>query len=111
MIWDPEGDVVHVGEMPEGWDELAAMDSEEASVTDGDVMAQGSFGASEDFDAMMVESGGLEGDAEGSTVQVETVAAETVEDSDPVMPEHDEVGKHLDSAQLYAPCLLLFAFF
>ncbi|CAM0955147.1 unnamed protein product [Alopecurus aequalis] len=92
MIWAKEADFVLGGEKPEGWDNPAVMDSAEASVTDGDV-AQGSFGAAaEDFDAMMVESGGgLQGEAEGDTVQVQTVAAETVGVSDCAMPQHAEV--------------------
>jgi hypothetical protein len=75
---------------------MAVADSAEGSVVDEEVMVeQGSFGAEEDFDVTMVESGGLQGEAGGNMAQVQTMAAETVEISDFATPQHAaEAGMH-----------------
>nr|BAJ88753.1 predicted protein [Hordeum vulgare subsp. vulgare] len=69
MIWLSGVEGGHGGTNPEaGADELPPVDA----ATDGEAMAQGSFGEA-DFDAMMVESGGLQ----------------TAEISNPAVPQHD----------------------
>jgi hypothetical protein len=85
-----------VGIKPEGRDKMAVVDSAEGSVADEEVMVeQGSFGTEEDFDVTMVESGGLQGEAGGNMVQVQTMAAETVEISDFATHQHAaEAGMH-----------------
>lgn len=91
MIWLSGMEGGHGGMNPEGRDELPPVDA----ATDGEAMAQGSFGEA-DFDAMMVESGELQGEEEGSSLaQIQNIAADTVEISDPAVPQHDaEAGKH-----------------
>lgn len=89
MIWLSG---VEGGVDPEGRDELPPVDA----ATDGEAMAQGSFGEA-DFDAMMVESGGVQDEEEGSSslAQIQNIAADTAEISDPAVPQHDaEAGKH-----------------
>ncbi|XP_020176772.1 PWWP domain-containing protein 5 [Aegilops tauschii subsp. strangulata] len=92
MIWlsGMEG-----GVDPEGRDELPLVDAS----TDGEAMAQGSFGEA-DFDAMMVESGGLQGEEVGSSLaQVQNIAADTAEISDPAVPQHDAEAESNEDGQ------------
>ncbi|KAM0888124.1 hypothetical protein ACQ4PT_028492 [Festuca glaucescens] len=108
MIWAPGVEVGLEGVNPEGLDKLAMVDCAEGSVVDEEVMVQGSFAAAEDVDAMMVESGGLQGEAGSNMAQVQTIAAETVEISDSAAPpQHAEAGGSEDGqhARFHLPPL------
>uniref|UniRef100_A0ACD5U1Z0 Uncharacterized protein n=1 Tax=Avena sativa TaxID=4498 RepID=A0ACD5U1Z0_AVESA len=91
MIWAPGGDGLLGAMNPEGRDNPAVVDSAEVSV-----VLQGNFGAAEDSDMMVVESGGMQGEADSNTVQVQTIAAETVEIFDFATPQHAEAESSED---------------
>uniref|UniRef100_A0ACD5T9L1 Uncharacterized protein n=1 Tax=Avena sativa TaxID=4498 RepID=A0ACD5T9L1_AVESA len=93
MIWAPGGDVPLGGVNPDWRDKPAVVDSADASA-----VLQGNFGAAEDSDMMVVvESGGMQREAESSMVQVQAIAAETVEFSDFATPhQHAEAESSED---------------